>query len=183
MALFGFSGAIELERVEENNPEMDQSRKVLLDPENGFIKDDVVILRAHVKAEMPQSAKISNLRAFASSISHSSDGTLILGANKIPIHKTYLSYYSEYFKTMFESEFIEGRQHEIVLEEVGYVDMLQHPAEPQVRPMEYYTRPCSYTIPNLSMDLRISSFAIALKNMVTSQMKHDIIAAWERKSD
>ncbi|KAI1692155.1 MATH domain-containing protein [Ditylenchus destructor] len=30
---------------------------VLLDPENGFIKDDVVILRARVKAEVPQSAE------------------------------------------------------------------------------------------------------------------------------
>ncbi|KAI1694903.1 BTB/POZ domain-containing protein [Ditylenchus destructor] len=97
----------------------------LLDPEKGFIKDDVVILRAHVKAEMPQSAQMSKLHAYASSISDPPDGTLILGSNRIPIHKMYLSYYSEYFKTMFRSKFIEGHTDEVELDEVGYVDMLQ----------------------------------------------------------
>ncbi|KAI1708988.1 BTB/POZ domain-containing protein [Ditylenchus destructor] len=97
----------------------------LLDPENGFIKDDVVILRAHVKAEMPQSAQMTKLHAFGSSISDPTDGTLIVGTNRIPIHKMYLSYYSDYFKAMFRSKFIEGRTDEVELEEVGYVDMLQ----------------------------------------------------------
>ncbi|KAI1700017.1 MATH domain-containing protein [Ditylenchus destructor] len=65
----------------------------LLDPENGFIKDDVVILRAHVKAEMPHCPEMSKLRAFASSISDPPDGTLIVGTNKIPIHKMVCIWY------------------------------------------------------------------------------------------
>ncbi|KAI1695513.1 BTB/POZ domain-containing protein [Ditylenchus destructor] len=97
----------------------------LLDPENGFIKDDIVILRAHVKAEIPQGVQIAKLQEIPSSISDPLDGALIVKGNRIPIQKMYLSYYSEYFKTMFASEFKEGREDEIVIEEVGYVDMLQ----------------------------------------------------------
>ncbi|KAI1690505.1 BTB/POZ domain-containing protein [Ditylenchus destructor] len=97
----------------------------LLDPEKGFIKDDVVILRAHVKAEMSESAQKAKLRELTSSISHPPDGALIVGGNRIPIHKMYLSYYSEYFKTMFRSEFKEGSEDEIVIEEVGYSEMLE----------------------------------------------------------
>ncbi|KAI1693208.1 hypothetical protein DdX_20800 [Ditylenchus destructor] len=36
-----------------------------------------------------------------------------------PCKAAYLSHYSEHFKTMFHSEFIEGSQQEIVLEDVG----------------------------------------------------------------
>ncbi|KAI1710680.1 BTB/POZ domain-containing protein [Ditylenchus destructor] len=37
----------------------------------------------------------------------------------------YLSFYSDFFKTMFRSEFKEGREDEIVLEDVGYEEMLE----------------------------------------------------------
>ncbi|KAI1696954.1 MATH domain-containing protein [Ditylenchus destructor] len=55
---------------------------VLFDPDNGFIKDDTVILRAHVKVGTLQTAN------FTSSISDPPDGVLIVGTNRIPIHKT-----------------------------------------------------------------------------------------------
>ncbi|KAI1701522.1 BTB/POZ domain-containing protein [Ditylenchus destructor] len=91
---------------------------VLLNPDNGFIKDDTVIVRVHVTAEMTESVENAKSKEFISSISTPSDGVLIVGGNMIPIHKTYLSFYSDYFKTLFGED-------EIVLEEVGYEEMLE----------------------------------------------------------
>ncbi|KAI1713408.1 cytochrome p450 domain-containing protein [Ditylenchus destructor] len=96
--------------------------------DSDLIKDNTVILRVHVKAEVPPGvriAKIASLKKFASSISDPPDGVLIVGTNRIPIHKTYLSYYSDYFKTMFRSEFKEGREDEIVIEDVEYEEMIE----------------------------------------------------------
>ncbi|KAI1693308.1 BTB/POZ domain-containing protein [Ditylenchus destructor] len=93
-----------------------------VNPDNGFIKDNTVILRVHVKAEVPQNVRIAKI---TSSISDPPDGVLIVGTNRIPIHKTYLSFYSEYFKTMFRSEFKEGREDEIVIEDVEYEEMIE----------------------------------------------------------
>ncbi|KAI1710711.1 BTB/POZ domain-containing protein [Ditylenchus destructor] len=93
--------------------------------EDHLIKDNTAIIRVHVKAEVPQDVRIAKLSKFASSISTPPDGVLIVGTNRIPIHKMYLSSYSEYFKTMFRSEFIEGREDEIVIEEVEYEEMIE----------------------------------------------------------
>ncbi|KAI1703565.1 BTB/POZ domain-containing protein [Ditylenchus destructor] len=65
------------------------------------------------------------LNGHLSSISDPPDGVLIVGNDRIPIHKMYLSYYSDFFKTMFQSEFKEGREDEIVLEEVEYGEMIE----------------------------------------------------------
>ncbi|KAI1708027.1 BTB/POZ domain-containing protein [Ditylenchus destructor] len=94
----------------------------LRDPDNGFNKNDTVIVQAHVTAEMPPNA---TLPEFVRSISDPPDAFLILGSKRIPIHKMYLSCYSDFFKTMFQSEFKEGREEEIVLEDVGYNEMTQ----------------------------------------------------------
>ncbi|KAI1710685.1 BTB/POZ domain-containing protein [Ditylenchus destructor] len=82
---------------------------VLLNPDNGFIKDDTVIVRVHVTAEMPQGVENAKSKEFISSISTPPDGVLIVGV---------LSFYSDYFKTLFGED-------EIVLEEVGYEEMLE----------------------------------------------------------
>ncbi|KAI1710409.1 BTB/POZ domain-containing protein [Ditylenchus destructor] len=91
---------------------------VLLDPDNGFIKNDTIIVRVHVTAKMPQGVENAKSIKFVSSISDPPDGVLIVGDKRIPIHKTYLPFYSDFFKTMF-------REDEIVLEEVGYEEMLE----------------------------------------------------------
>ncbi|KAI1691597.1 BTB/POZ domain-containing protein [Ditylenchus destructor] len=101
------------------------SREELLDPDNGFIKNDTVIVRVHVTAEMPQEVEKRKSYEFISSISVPPDGVLIVGDNKIPIHKTYLSFYSDFFKTLFCGKFKEGREDKIVLEEVEYEEMLE----------------------------------------------------------
>ncbi|KAI1696527.1 BTB/POZ domain-containing protein [Ditylenchus destructor] len=86
---------------------------------------------------------ISNSRAteilqeLASSACCPSDGVLVVENKRISIHKMYLAVYSEYFKTMFYSEFEEGNTDEIVLEEVGYSEMLEllaiiYPTEKQL---------------------------------------------------
>ncbi|KAI1706106.1 BTB/POZ domain-containing protein [Ditylenchus destructor] len=94
----------------------------VLNPDNRYIKDNTAIIRVYVKAEIPQGVR--KLCNFASSISDPPDGVLIVGTNRISIHKTYLSFYSDYFKTMFRSEFKEGREDEIVLEDVEYDEMI-----------------------------------------------------------
>ncbi|KAI1690820.1 BTB/POZ domain-containing protein [Ditylenchus destructor] len=101
------------------------SYKVLLDPDNGLIKNNTLIVRVHVTAEMPQGVEKAKPKTFVSSISDPPDGVLIVGDNRIPIHKTYLSFYSEFFKTMFCGKFKESAEDEIVLEEVGYEEMLE----------------------------------------------------------
>ncbi|KAI1705955.1 BTB/POZ domain-containing protein [Ditylenchus destructor] len=98
---------------------------VLLNPDNGFIKDDTVIVRVHVTAEMPQGVENAKSNEFVSSISDPPDGVLIVGGNRIPIHKTYLSFYSDFFKTLFCGKFKESGEYEIVLEDVGYEEMLE----------------------------------------------------------
>ncbi|KAI1701137.1 BTB/POZ domain-containing protein [Ditylenchus destructor] len=90
----------------------------VLDPNERFIKDNTVIFRVHVKAEVPQSVRIAKI---TSSISDPTDVDLIVGTNRIPIHKTYLEFYSEYFKTMFQSEVVE---YEFVIE-VEYEEMIE----------------------------------------------------------
>ncbi|KAI1690612.1 BTB/POZ domain-containing protein [Ditylenchus destructor] len=74
---------------------------------------------------MPQGVEKAKSNEFVSSISDPPDGVLIVGDNRIPIHKTYLSFYSDFFKTLFRGKFKEGREDEIVLEEVGYEEMLE----------------------------------------------------------
>ncbi|KAI1701523.1 BTB/POZ domain-containing protein [Ditylenchus destructor] len=98
---------------------------VLLDPDNGFIKNDTVIVRVHVTAEMPRVVENANPNKFVSSISDPPDGVLIVGDKRIPIHKTYLSCYSDYFKNLFRGDFKEGCENEFILEEVGYKEMLE----------------------------------------------------------
>ncbi|KAI1700165.1 BTB/POZ domain-containing protein [Ditylenchus destructor] len=75
--------------------------------------------------EMPLNIQKVKFHELVSSISEPPDGMLIMGNDRIPIHKTYLSFYSDFFKTMFQSKFKEGRGDEIELEEVEYGEMLE----------------------------------------------------------
>ncbi|KAI1702024.1 BTB/POZ domain-containing protein [Ditylenchus destructor] len=103
-----------------------EASDILLNPVNGYIKDDTIILRVKVMAaffvrDRPQQI----LRELSLSTSYLPDCVLIVENLRIPIHKTYLSFYSECFKTMFEGKFIETSEKEIVLEEVAYEEMLE----------------------------------------------------------
>ncbi|KAI1702064.1 BTB/POZ domain-containing protein [Ditylenchus destructor] len=53
------------------------------------------------------------------------DIVLIVGDKRIQAHKQYLSIYSKYFNAMFQSEFKEGRENEIELEEIGYDEIVE----------------------------------------------------------
>ncbi|KAI1702194.1 BTB/POZ domain-containing protein [Ditylenchus destructor] len=54
-----------------------------------------------------------------------SDIVLVVGNAQIPAHKQLLSYFSEFFNNMFQSEFKESRESEITLEEVRYEEMVE----------------------------------------------------------
>ncbi|KAI1710686.1 BTB/POZ domain-containing protein [Ditylenchus destructor] len=106
--------------------ELDSMRcDVLLDPDYGFTKNGTIIVRVYVTVEMPQNVENAKSNEFVSSISDPPDGMLIVGDNKIPIHKAYLSYYSNVFKTLFCGNFKEGRENEFIIEGVGHEEMLE----------------------------------------------------------
>ncbi|KAI1703557.1 BTB/POZ domain-containing protein [Ditylenchus destructor] len=65
------------------------------------------------------------LDKLVSSTSYPSDGILVVENKRIPIHKTLLSIYSDYFKTMFVAKFKESGQNEIELKEVAYNEILE----------------------------------------------------------
>ncbi|KAI1693167.1 BTB/POZ domain-containing protein [Ditylenchus destructor] len=65
------------------------------------------------------------LQELASSACCDPNGVLIVENNRIPVHKEYLAIYSEYFAKLFNGEFAERNMDEIVLEEVGYNEILE----------------------------------------------------------
>ncbi|KAI1704813.1 BTB/POZ domain-containing protein [Ditylenchus destructor] len=65
------------------------------------------------------------LQELASSVCCPSDGVLIVENRRIPIHKTHLAMYSEYFTAMFQGAFEERNKDEFVLEEVDYNEILE----------------------------------------------------------
>ncbi|KAI1698251.1 BTB/POZ domain-containing protein [Ditylenchus destructor] len=65
------------------------------------------------------------LQELASSACTPSDGVLIVENNRIPIHKAHLAMNSKYFTAMFQGEFAEKNKDEIVLEEIGYNEILE----------------------------------------------------------
>ncbi|KAI1690647.1 BTB/POZ domain-containing protein [Ditylenchus destructor] len=79
----------------------------------------------------PQNIGITTSRAteileeLASSACTATDGFLIVENNRIPIHKAYLAMCSEYFRAMFQGEFTERNQDEVVLEEFRYGEILE----------------------------------------------------------
>ncbi|KAI1702062.1 BTB/POZ domain-containing protein [Ditylenchus destructor] len=89
------------------------------------VPNDTNRSEASVQKAVLSSRPLEILNALASSNSVPSDAVLIVENKRIPIHKQYLSMHSEHFKAMFMGEFQEKNQEEIVLDEVGYADMLE----------------------------------------------------------
>ncbi|KAI1698699.1 BTB/POZ domain-containing protein [Ditylenchus destructor] len=78
---------------------------MLLDPENGFIKDDTIILQAHVQATsvklMFEGHTTENGLLFSSSTKYPWDFVLTIHGKEIHVQKSYLAVHSEYFKEQF----------------------------------------------------------------------------------
>ncbi|PIC47615.1 hypothetical protein B9Z55_006910 [Caenorhabditis nigoni] len=76
-------------------------------------------LTAH-SSEMPQLKKMSFDEMFAAS--DKTDAILIVEGKKLNVNKSFLSFHSDYFSTLFSSNFKEGQMKEIEIKEVSYED-------------------------------------------------------------
>ncbi|CAO4367270.1 unnamed protein product [Caenorhabditis nigoni] len=112
--------AVGLHRVEIDWTEANQSISAALG--SGYSSYWVTFkyhLTAHF-AEMPPPEKISYDEMFAAS--DMTDMVLIVQGKKLNVNKTFLSIHSDYFKTLFSSNFKEGQMKEIEIKEVSYND-------------------------------------------------------------
>ncbi|KAI1715771.1 BTB/POZ domain-containing protein [Ditylenchus destructor] len=121
----------------------------LLDPENGFIKNNTVILRADVKAETPreiqriQDARVKiYLDAFgpvdktqfsSSSKQPQSNFVLIVQGREVHVQTTYLSMHSQYLKKKFAKNksvnkaILQNVEHDEFIELLGVIYPDRHP--------------------------------------------------------
>ncbi|PIC49035.1 hypothetical protein B9Z55_007780 [Caenorhabditis nigoni] len=76
-------------------------------------------LTAH-STELPPPEKISYDEMFAAS--DKTDGILIVEGKKLNVNKSFLSFHSDYFSTLFSATFKEGQMKEIEIKEVTYED-------------------------------------------------------------
>ncbi|KAI1690629.1 BTB/POZ domain-containing protein [Ditylenchus destructor] len=98
----------------------------LLDPENGFIKDDTVIVQAHVK---PLNVKMisgihstANGQLFSSSAKYPSDFVLIIQDKEVHVQKSFLAMHSDYFKDQFAKH---ERVKRAILQDIHYDDFIE----------------------------------------------------------
>ncbi|PIC49033.1 hypothetical protein B9Z55_007780 [Caenorhabditis nigoni] len=70
--------------------------------------------------ELSPPEKISYDEMFA--VSDKTDGILIVEGKKLNVNKSFLSFHSDYFSTLFSSNFKEGQMEEIEIKEVSYED-------------------------------------------------------------
>ncbi|KAI1694135.1 BTB/POZ domain-containing protein [Ditylenchus destructor] len=121
------------------------SINTLLDPENGFIKDDTVILRADVKAKTPrgiqriQDPRVKTfLSAFGlvpflvdrpvdksllfSSTQLQSNFVLIVQGREVHVQTTFLSMHSQYFKQQFDKD---GKVNKAILQNIDYAEFTE----------------------------------------------------------
>ncbi|CAO4367401.1 unnamed protein product [Caenorhabditis nigoni] len=76
-------------------------------------------LTAHYP-ELPSPEKISYAEMFLAS--GKTDGILIVEGKALNVNKSFLSFHSDYFSTLFSSNFKEGQMTEIEIKEVSYED-------------------------------------------------------------
>ncbi|KAI1691621.1 BTB/POZ domain-containing protein [Ditylenchus destructor] len=114
------------------------SINTLLDPENGFIKDDSVILRADVNAEMPRGIQriqdprvktyldafgpVDKTQLFSSSTQLQSNFVLIVQGREVHVQTTYLSMHSQYFKQQFDKE---ENVNKAILQNIDYAEFTE----------------------------------------------------------
>ncbi|PIC46393.1 hypothetical protein B9Z55_006100 [Caenorhabditis nigoni] len=77
-------------------------------------------LTAHY-AELPTPEKVSFAEMFAAS--DKTDVVLIVEGKKLNVNKSFLSFHSDYFLTLFSANFKEGQMKEIEIKEVSYKDL------------------------------------------------------------
>uniref|UniRef100_A0AC34RPW0 BTB domain-containing protein n=1 Tax=Panagrolaimus sp. JU765 TaxID=591449 RepID=A0AC34RPW0_9BILA len=116
----------------------------IIDPEKGFIKNDKVVIEAHILVR--NVAGVSRVPSF-DFLTHSnamSDGILIIEGTKLFISKQYLALYSPYlalyspvFEAMFYSNFAERDKKEINIEDVLLEEFLEllHVIYPSHKPV------------------------------------------------
>ncbi|KAI1697085.1 BTB/POZ domain-containing protein [Ditylenchus destructor] len=108
----------------------DRTKRMLLDKILGISQTE------YPEAPMPETSASSGvvtsetrasqiLDKLASLSTCRSDIVLVVGNAKIPAHKQFLSYFSEFFDKMFESGLKESRENEITIEEVRYEEMVE----------------------------------------------------------
>ncbi|KAI1690968.1 BTB/POZ domain-containing protein [Ditylenchus destructor] len=108
-----------------------RTKAILLDEIVESSPNPPCVASSTIKEETSDQEVISNARALEildkleSSSLAQSDGVLIVESNRITIHKMYLAMFSKYFNILFLGEFKESNQDEIVLEAVGYTDILE----------------------------------------------------------
>ncbi|KAI1692458.1 BTB/POZ domain-containing protein [Ditylenchus destructor] len=99
----------------------------LLDPKNGYIKDDTVILQAHVKPITVKTlsgtlAIESYKQLFSSSTQYSWDFVIVIQDEEVHVQKGLLAIHSEYFKDQF-AKYEENNR--AVLQDVDYEEFIE----------------------------------------------------------
>uniref|UniRef100_A0A915DAS4 BTB domain-containing protein n=1 Tax=Ditylenchus dipsaci TaxID=166011 RepID=A0A915DAS4_9BILA len=114
-------------QAKENDFGYSQFLKIdsLLDPNNGYIKDDTVLLQVDVSAGPHHKFK-EGMRGdeFLTSGLVESDCTIVVEGHRFPVNKGLLSAYSSYFKVLFFGQFCEKNQDEVELKEVKAIEFL-----------------------------------------------------------
>jgi hypothetical protein len=89
----------------------------IINPEKGFIKDDKVVIEAHIQVYNVVGINLPPIYDFLSN-SNLTDGTFIVEGTKLYITKAYLALYSPVFEAMFYGSFVEKDKKEIPIEDV-----------------------------------------------------------------
>ncbi|KAE9548649.1 hypothetical protein FO519_008140 [Halicephalobus sp. NKZ332] len=94
-------------------------------PDKGFIKNDKVVIEAHIVVRSVSGVSRIPVFDFLSRSNSMSDGILVVDGTKLYISKQYLALYSPVFEAMFYSNFIERDKKEIPVEDVLLEEFLE----------------------------------------------------------
>jgi len=106
-------------------------------PEKGFIKNDKVVIEAHIVVRSVSGVPRVPVFDFLSRSNSMSDGILVVDGTKLYISKQYLALYSPVFEAMFYSNFIERDKKEIPVEDALLDEFLEllHVLYPSHKPI------------------------------------------------
>lgn len=89
----------------------------ILSIEKGYIKNDRVIVEAHITVQKTRGVRLSPSFDFYQS-HHCSDGVVVIDGVRLHVSKPYLALYSPVFSALFYGEFRERDMEEVPLEDV-----------------------------------------------------------------
>uniref|UniRef100_A0A8R1EM08 BTB domain-containing protein n=1 Tax=Caenorhabditis japonica TaxID=281687 RepID=A0A8R1EM08_CAEJA len=89
-----------------------------------FIKDDQIIVKAHITITNITGIQEKILETFEYPVDNLTDAVLIVEGKKVHVGKQILAWHSRFFRALFYSEFAESSQDEITLEDIRHSEFV-----------------------------------------------------------